>query len=213
MAVKVSIVTGTFNSRRYLGNYFRMLAEQTFADWEAILVDDGSTDETVALIRAKAAEDPRFRLEQKAPEGYPSRSRARGLAVARGAYVAFCDHDDFWAPQKLEMQVRVLAVHPDTAILHTERIVWKSLDYPDPVYRFGGPTAAVPVSLQLPEQVIYGGLQIVFSSFIAPRALVETVGFHPDMRGVDDFYLFEVDRNPVACIAVLRALDDRLASI
>ena len=190
MAPTVSIITATFNSGRYLSNYCRMLDEQTYTDWEAIIVDDGSTDDTVDRIKAKAALDMRYKLVQKLPEGLPSRSRARGLAEAAGRYVAFCDHDDFWAPQKLSMQVLVLARHADTAILHTDRVVWKTLDYPTTPFHFAQPLAKVPVSEQRPEQVIYRGLQIIFSSFIAERELVRSIGFHPDLRGVDDFYLF-----------------------
>jgi len=190
MAPTVSIITATFNSRRYLSNYFRMLDEQTCSDWEAIIVDDGSTDDTVDHIKAKAALDSRYKLVQKSPEGLPSRSRAHGLAEATGRYVAFCDHDDFWAPQKLEMQLLVLTQYTDTAILHTDRVVWKTLDYPATPFHFAQPLATMPVTEQQPEQVIYRGLQIIFSSFIAERELVRSIGFHPDMRGVDDFYLF-----------------------
>lgn len=190
MPKAVSIITGTFNSGRYLDNYFRMLDAQTFTDWEALLVDDGSSDDTVERIRAKARRDPRYRLIQKTPEGLPSRSRARGLAEAAGRYVAFCDHDDFWAPQKLELQLHVLARHPDTAILHTDRFVWKTLESPATPFWFERPLAELPVTEQAPEQVIYRGLQIIFSSFIADKELVRSVGFHPEMRGVDDFYLF-----------------------
>lgn len=190
MAPTVSIITGTFNSHRYLDNYFRMLDEQTFTGWEALLVDDGSSDDTVARIKAKAARDPRYRLIEKTPEGLPSRSRARGLAEATGRYVAFCDHDDFWAPQKLELQLHAFARYPDTAILHTDRVVWKTLDYPATPFCFARPLAELPICEQKPEQVIYRGLQIIFSSFIGERELVRSVGFHPDMRGVDDFYLF-----------------------
>lgn len=187
---RVSIITGTYNSARYLARYFATLEAQTFCDWEAVLVDDGSKDETVALVAAKAKSDARYRLLQKTPEGLPSRSRAFGLKAARGEYVAFLDHDDFWAPEKLAMQVAVLERHPETAILHTDRVVWTTLDAPASPFLSGYAPDAAPVRDQRPEDVIYRGLQIIFSSFMAPRALVRSIGFHPDMRGVDDFYLF-----------------------
>jgi glycosyltransferase involved in cell wall biosynthesis len=167
-----------------------MLKAQTFKDWEAILVDDGSQDGTVSIIQSQSAKDPRFRLITKNPEGYPSRSRACGLNAARGPYVAFCDHDDFWAPQKLEMQLQVLRQHPDLAILHTDRIVWKQQEPPETLFYFDRPLEEIPVEKQDPKKVIYGGLRIIFSSFIAKKDLVTQVGFHPEMKGVDDFYLF-----------------------
>jgi len=167
-----------------------MLDQQTFTDWESILVDDGSVDDTVALIEAKAKADPRYKVFRKSPEGIPSRSRAFGLKHATAPYVAFCDHDDLWAPQKLEMQVYLLKKIPGISILHTDRIVWRQLCFPSNMTTFKGPLEETPYSLQRPDDVIYGGLRIIFSSFIAPRQLVEQVGFHPNLKGVDDFYLF-----------------------
>lgn len=186
----VSVITGIYNSEKYLETYFRMLDQQTFRDWEAILVDDGSTDQSMAVIRAKVAMDPRYKVFDKHPEGFPSRSRAFGLAKATGEYVAFCDHDDFWAPQKLELQVHLMKTVPGVSILHTDRIVWRELTPPAVMTRYDGAIAAVPYSLQAPREVIYRGLRIIFSSFMGPRRLVDMVGFRPEMKGVDDFYLF-----------------------
>lgn len=186
----VSIITGLFNSAPYLSNYFDALHRQTFTNWEALLVDDGSTDATVALVKEQCAKDPRYRLIQKSPEGFPSRSRQRGLDEARGQYVAFCDHDDLWAPQKLALQVAAMRRFPDTAILHTDRVVWTSEKRPHPYFHFVGHDDEAPISLQLPQEVLYRGQRIIFSSFMTTRALLAPIGFHAQMLGVDDFYLF-----------------------
>ena len=184
---KVSIITGIYNSVPYLGRLVATMARQTFSDWELILVDDGSTDKSCDLIAEYAIADPRIRLIKKRPEGYPSRSRAVGLMAARGDYVAFCDHDDFWAPEKLALQVEVMNQCPDVAILHTGRVVWTENSEPASFPTYNGPAI---YSKQDPRDVIYGGLRIIFSSFMGRRDLVAKVGFHPDMRGVDDMYLF-----------------------
>lgn len=186
----VSIVTGVYNSSPYLKNYFHMLCLQTFEDWEVILVDDGSKDNTCDLIEDEIKRDPRIRLARKQPEGFPSRSRALGLSLARGKFVAFCDHDDFWAPQKLEFQLEVLRRHKDASIVHTDRFVWSKETHPQEYFRFPGKITEMPVSHQKPEQVIYKGLRIIFSSFIGNIDQVRAIGLHPDMKGVDDFYLF-----------------------
>ena len=186
----VSIVTGVYNSTRYLPHYFRMLEAQTYRNWEAILVDDGSKDDTCTIIEAQCLKDPRFRLLRKTPEGYPSRTRAVGLAHAIGQYIAFVDHDDFWAPQKLSIQLAVLTDHPDASIVHTDRIVWNKVEGPGEYYHYNGDIRTAPVIKQRPEDVIYQGLQIIFSSFIGPEKMIREVGFHPEMKGVDDFYLF-----------------------
>jgi glycosyltransferase involved in cell wall biosynthesis len=187
---KVSIITGTYNSAQYLNHYFQRLDAQTFRDFEVVMVDDGSQDETVAIIERKMALDARYRLIKKVPEGFPSRSRALGLKEARGQFVAFCDHDDFWAPQKLALQMYAFSKFDGMSILHTDRIVWKTPEPPPMYYQFKGDFHEIPITKQRPEDVIYGGLQIIFSSFIGPKDLVQKIGFHPDMKGVDDFYLF-----------------------
>jgi glycosyltransferase involved in cell wall biosynthesis len=163
------------------------MTRQSFADWEMILVDDGSSDNSCEVILGQAAIDPRFRLIKKQPEGYPSRSRAVGLARAQGEYVAFCDHDDFWAPDKLALQVEAMNKFPDVAILHTDRVVWTQSLEPSVYPAFPGPVECVR---QDPREVIYGGLRVVFSSFMTRRDLIAQVGFDPDMRGVDDMFLF-----------------------
>ena len=88
------------------------------------------------------------------------------------------------------MQMHILARHPQLAILHTDRIVWQEQEPPQQLFWYEGSLDALPVHRDRPEDVIYQGLRIIFSSFIGPRDLITDVGFHPDMRGVDDFYLF-----------------------
>lgn len=186
---KVSIITGLYNSERYLPYYFGMLKAQTFQDWEVMLIDDGSKDKTVEISRQVAAQDPRFKLIQKSPEGSPSRSRAVGLAAASGDLVAFVDHDDFWAPQKLELQVALMNRDPNVSICHTDRIIWTSEVKPERLFHYDAPPDAAPVSEQSAKQALFYGSNIVFSAFMAKRSDLVKVGFHPDLRGVDDFYL------------------------
>lgn len=110
---KVSIVTPAFNAARTLPEAMDSVLAQTLGDWEWLIIDDGSTDATADLVRAAAASDPRIRaLAVKGETGLPARARNLGLASARGAYIAFLDADDLWAPEKLEKQVAYLEAHP-----------------------------------------------------------------------------------------------------
>jgi glycosyltransferase involved in cell wall biosynthesis len=185
----VTIITGLYNSEAYLPFYFKMLQAQTFADWEAILIDDGSKDQTVAMVQRMVAQDPRFKLIQKNPEGSPSRSRAVGLNAATTELVAFVDHDDFWAPQKLELQVALMLRNPRISVCHTQRIMWTSPSRPANMFHYPGSVADMPVSEQSMQEAFYHGYSVVFSSFMGKRSEILAVGFHPDLRGVDDFYL------------------------
>ena len=185
----VSIVTGTYNSRPYLDQLVRCYQAQSCQDWEAIFVDDGSSDDTVAYLQSLSKLDQRLKVLQKTAEGYPSRSRNVGVAAARGEWIAFCDHDDFWAPDKLSIQLAALKAHPEVSICHTDRVVWRSAQSPDALPRYD--IDPKRWELQNPRDVLLRGQRIIFSSFMTARSqLLAVGGLHPDLRGVDDFYLF-----------------------
>jgi CDP-glycerol glycerophosphotransferase len=90
---RISVVVPMFNVERYLGECLESLRAQTFADFEAIIVDDGSTDGSPEIARVFAERDPRFRLLFQ-PNGGLSRARNTGIDAARGDYLAFLDSDD-----------------------------------------------------------------------------------------------------------------------
>ncbi len=94
---QISVIVPLYNVERYVGDAVRSLQAQTFGDFEAILVDDGSTDETLAEARAAIGDDARFSIVQQANCG-PATARNRGLSQARGVYVTFLDADDSFAP-------------------------------------------------------------------------------------------------------------------
>jgi glycosyltransferase involved in cell wall biosynthesis len=106
---RFSIILPCFNAEATLGDTLASLQAQTCNDWEAICVDDGSSDTTRALIRDFASDDPRIVLAQNPGKG-PSDARNHGaLAVATGTLIAFCDADDIWAPSKLGQLAAVFA--------------------------------------------------------------------------------------------------------
>lgn len=112
----VSIITPAWNAGRYLGETIASVQAQTFPDWEWLIVDDGSTDETAALVREHAARDARIRLLQQ-PNSGPSTARNHGMRQAKGTYFAFLDSDDLWAPNHLASQLDVFRRHPETGLV------------------------------------------------------------------------------------------------
>jgi hypothetical protein len=110
----VSIITPAFNAAAFLQQTIHSVLEQTFADFELIVVDDGSTDDTIAIARRAAAADPRIRV-LSSPHGGPAAARNVGLRAARGRLVALLDADDLWWPEYLDEQVALLDAHPDVA--------------------------------------------------------------------------------------------------
>lgn len=106
----VSIITPTFNSSNYISQTIYSVLNQTHQNWEMIIVDDCSTDETFSVISNFATQDVRikvFKLDQNSGAGI-----ARNFAIqeASGNYIAFLDADDLWKPEKLEKQLHFMQV-------------------------------------------------------------------------------------------------------
>ncbi|TWJ19371.1 glycosyltransferase family 2 protein [Geobacter argillaceus] len=112
----VSVIIPTYNRAALLQEALQSIVGQTFADYEVLIVDDGSTDST----REVAARFPadRFIYMHQEHQGR-SAARNRALAATRGRYVAFLDSDDLFTADKLERQVEILEAHPDYGMVYT----------------------------------------------------------------------------------------------
>lgn len=187
--ILVSIITGTYNSMAYLKGLIESINSQTFSSWEMIFIDDGSSDGTPEFLKSYCAENPNFKLIVKQPEGSPAKSRILGIAAAKGKYLAFCDHDDFWTPDKLQIQMDVFAAHPEASIVHTQRKLWYASERPETLPRFKAVSS--DFEIQSAYKVLYTGPKILFSSFITTKELMDRVGgLHPSLRGIDDYHIF-----------------------
>ena len=101
----VNVVIPTYNRAEIIGRAIRSVQAQTFEDWELIVVDDASEDETEEVVAA--FEDTRIRYIQHVENRGGAAARNTGIRNSRGEYIAFLDSDDEWLPQKLEGQIRV----------------------------------------------------------------------------------------------------------
>lgn len=115
---EVSVVVPTFNRLQYLRPAIDSVFAQTFTDWELIVADDGSEEETAAYVAA-LANPPRVKVLRLAHTGNPGAVRNAAWQSARGEYVAFLDSDDVWLPEKLAVQVASLRSHPERGWSHT----------------------------------------------------------------------------------------------
>jgi glycosyltransferase involved in cell wall biosynthesis len=107
----VSVILPTYNRGQFLRDAVESVLRQTFTDWELIVVDDGSTDDTCAFVLG--LQDARVQLVPIAHSGSPAWARNAGLARARGEWIAFLDSDDLWMASKLECQLAELRAHPN----------------------------------------------------------------------------------------------------
>src|SRR3954468_5693657 len=116
MAPTVSVLLAVYNARRYLRQAIDSILAQTFTDFEFIIIDDGSTDDTLAILREYEKRDGRIRLISRPNKGLTT-TLNEGLALARGEFLARMDGDDVALPTRFEKQVTYLRDHPECVLV------------------------------------------------------------------------------------------------
>jgi glycosyltransferase involved in cell wall biosynthesis len=109
----VSVITPAYNAGRFINATIESALRQTFHDFEVVVVDDGSTDDT--LTRVRNFRDRRLRIIEQPHRGAPAALNT-AISAARGRYIGFLDHDDIWVPTKLERHVEFLDRNPEVAV-------------------------------------------------------------------------------------------------
>ena len=165
----MSVVIAAHNQAGFLGETIESVLAQRFADWELVVVDDGSTDATAAVAGRYAERDPRVRCLSGAHEERAA-ARNRGLAATTAPLVAFLDGDDLWRPEKLARQVAVLRAEPAAGLCYTPA-------------RFVD-VAGRPLRIRKPRRPIAGdvfpilvrGNVLILASVLVRRSCLERVG-------------------------------------
>ena len=177
----VSVVIPTYNHRDFVLATLDSVFAQTFTDYEVIVINDGSPDDTAVLLRP-LADAGRIRYIEQENTGQ-SIARNRGIAEAQGELIALLDDDDFWPPDKLQWQVDAMARYPDAGII-------------------GGPTVIVDAEGRrlfrtdfIPDLTFEKCL--VECPFVSPgqtliraETLRQLGGLNPDIWGADDWDLW-----------------------
>ena len=101
----VSIIMPTYNCGKFITETIASIQAQTYSNWEIEIVDDCSQDDTKSIVDALAAEDPRIHYSCLETNSGAAVARTVAMERARGEYIAFCDGDDLWMPEKLERQL------------------------------------------------------------------------------------------------------------
>src|SRR5262249_10963461 len=197
----VSVIVIFLNEQRFLQEALDSILAHTYQNWEIMLVDDGSTDDSTQIARQFAASLPekvRY-LEHKGHRNCGmSASRNLGIGKARGQYLAFLDADDVWLPRKLEQQTAILESKPDAGMVYGPTQYWfswtgapgdKSRDY---IRELGVP----PDTLIEPPDLLARFLRNEAKppgtcSVLARREAVERVGgFEKSFRGLHEDQAF-----------------------
>lgn len=168
MSPNVSIIIPTFNRSALLGQALKSCLEQTYKDFEVLVVDDGSTDETEAVV--SSFKDSRIIYLPQSNQGR-SKARNRALAEAKGKYITFLDSDDLYMPEKLAVQVKALEENPDFGAVYSAAL---NIDIEGNLHPFVYEAPAcgwiyMDIALYLP-------LTICLPTVMARREVFEAVG-------------------------------------
>ena len=185
----ISINLCCYNSEKYLRETLQSIAEQTYQHWELVVINDGSSDATEAIVQEFQRQGHPVLYQYQANHGL-SYSRNRALALSRGEYVAFIDHDDLWLPDKLERQVDIIREGAeDVELIYTRASYFRENgEEQEAVARYAG--RDMPEGRIL-EDLLLGDDFIVLSSAVARKdACLSLGGFPADFRYAEDYYLF-----------------------
>jgi len=101
----VSVITPVYNCEKYLAQTIESVINQTYENWEMILADDCSPDNSAEIIKKYSEKDPRIKYVKLPENGGAAKARNKALEVSQGRYIAYLDADDIWLPKKLERQL------------------------------------------------------------------------------------------------------------
>lgn len=113
---KISVIIPAYNAMAYLPKTLSSVLQQTYKNFEVVIINDGSTDEIESWFVSVV--DPRVSIYSQSNQGLAA-ARNSGIAQAQGDYLAFLDADDLWEPTKLEKQVRILEENPEVGLVYT----------------------------------------------------------------------------------------------
>lgn len=179
----ISVIIPAYNAECTILETIVSVQQQTFSDFELIIINDGSTDRTLELLNT--VQDPRLKIFTY-KNGGVAMARNRGIAHATGEFIAFLDADDLWTPDKLELQLAALQQHPEAGVAYS----WtcnmdeqgKSFYPGEPIYFEGD----VYANLLVRNFIAHG------SNILVRRQAIELVGeFDPTLTYGEDweFYL------------------------
>jgi glycosyltransferase involved in cell wall biosynthesis len=112
----VSVIIPTYNYGRFIDESLKSVFDQTFQDFEIIVIDDGSSDDTAQRLESYGSRIRYFRQQQKGPAA----ARNLGIRESKGEYIAFLDADDLWYPTKLEKQLKLFGTNPRLGMVLTD---------------------------------------------------------------------------------------------
>lgn len=106
--MKVSVITPMYNCEKFISETIESVLNQTYTNWEMIIIDDCSTDKSKQIVKQYIERDKRIRLIALNENSGAAVARNKGIEVSSGRFIAFLDGDDLWEPNKLEKQIQFM---------------------------------------------------------------------------------------------------------
>lgn len=181
-APRVSVVLPVFNAEQFVAEAVQSILDQTFPDFELIVIDDGSTDGSPAILESLAAKDVRIIIRRQNNSGLVE-SLNRGCASARGQYIARMDADDISSPERLRSQVKYLDDHPETGIVGT----WFQYISAD---GRPGPVCPLPTSPDVIRWFLMFGNCIAHPTVMVRREVITRLHYYRHDAVVEDYDLW-----------------------
>ena len=175
----VSIITPVFNGERYLSEAIDSALSQTYSNFELLIVNDGSSDNSQEIIKPYLT-DKRIHYFEKTNGGVAS-ARNYALRHAQGEYIAFLDQDDKWLPNKLTLQVNYLESHNDVGLYYAKQQV---VDTDGLAFSFDWPTGVTGSCLR---EVFQRNQITILTTLVRKSAIDEAGFFNEALSGTDDY--------------------------
>lgn len=180
----VSVIIPAYNASQYLAETLESVLQQTFANFEIIVVDDGSKDNTTDIVRSFSQQDSRVKLVSQKNQGV-SVARNTGIKNAQGELIAFLDADDLWYPHKLELHVQHFNSNPSLG-MSFGRVEFMSFDG-----KLTGQRSSSRLRNITLQHLYEENLAVTPSNTVFRRVILEkTGGFDKDLSGFADAELF-----------------------
>jgi teichuronic acid biosynthesis glycosyltransferase TuaG len=186
----VSIITPVFNALPFVSQTIDSVLNQTYQNWELILVDDGSTDGSYKKIEPYLTDSRiKYILQENQGQG---KARNTGIKASKGDFIAFLDSDDLWVPEKLDLQISLL-IEQDIDLVYSNAFIINSYGIRSDVVMKTGSLAGIQPESDLLQNLIRGNIFVPILTVMSKReAIISSLGFDesPDLKNAEDFDLW-----------------------
>lgn len=197
----ISVVIPTYNSGKYIEETLNSVYDQTYKNFEIIIIDDGSEDNTIEILERHVCQNNKLKYFQIIHSGIPSKPRNFGISKANGEFIAFLDSDDLWTRNKLEVQLQHIISNPDFALAYSMSVTFGDVNIFSPHFEL------LPLphkAAKTKNDLVIKGNSITCSSVLVRTDIIKKAGGFdedPDLKVEDyDLWIRLADFGPLCFI-------------